>query len=142
MKFLYGGIFFLAFFCTGLAQERYLKVTSGGGVTGIATQYKISPDGQVLRGKGLGDIKYTEVGKLKKCTVKKQFKKAEKIVTSHPDFNHPGNLYYSIMVFSQGTESQITWGNSEYEVPEDADKLYIKINKVLGRLTFVPDMRK
>lgn len=142
MKFLYCGIFFLAFFYTGLAQERYLKVTSGGGVTGIATQYKISPDGKVLRGKGLGDIKFTEEGRLKKCRVKKQFKEAERILASHPDFNHPGNLYYSIMVFDQGKESQITWGDSEHEVPEDAGKLYIKINKALARLTFVPDMRK
>ena len=64
------------------------------------------------------------------------------MLAAHPDFKHPGNLYYSIMMDNQGKETQITWGDSEYKVPADAEKLYQKIDKALTRLTFVPDMRK
>lgn len=142
MKFLLCVLFFLAFFYSSRAQERFLKVTSGGGVAGIATQYKIGLDGQVLRGKGLGEISYTEAAKLKKFQARKYFKQANSILASHPDFNHPGNLYFSILTYNQGKESQITWGDSEYEAPDDAEKLYQKISKALTGLAFVPDMGK
>lgn len=142
MKFLACCIFLLALDYSIVAQQRYLLVTSGGGVAGTATQYNISLDGNVLRGKGLGEIKYTESAKLKKRMAKKYFRKTEAMLAAHPDFRHPGNLYYSITMDNQGKEIQITWGDNEYKVPADVEKLYKKIDKALTRLTFVPDMRK
>jgi hypothetical protein len=89
------------------AQESYLLVSSGGGVAGTATVYKIDKDGKVMKGQGLAEIAYTEESKLKKCATKRYFKGAKAVLKSSPD-----------------------------PAPEDAKKLYNKINTALSRLTF------
>lgn len=142
MKFLFIGLFFLVCIEESHAQENYLLVTSGGGVTGIATVYKIGADGKVMKGKGLGEINYTDEAKLNKCTTKKYFKRTKALMKSSPDFNHPGNLYSSITLYDQGKESKVTWGDAAHTTPDDAKKLYQKINAKLTRLTFTPDAGK
>ena len=142
MKFLFISLFFIVFVPASHAQERYLLVSSGGGVAGTATAYKISPDGKVLKGTGLGEINYTEEATLKKCAVKKCFKGAKSLMESAPDFQHPGNLYTSITLYENGKENKVTWGDAGHAVPEDANKLFQKINKRLSKLTFTPDARK
>src|SRR5258706_10474079 len=90
------------------AQDSFLVVSSGGGVTGSATVYKISLDGKVLKGKGLGPVNFNEQSKLKKSVAKKCYRKAKTAVGASSDFNHPGNLYYSIATLENGKESKIT----------------------------------
>lgn len=142
MKLLFMSLFLvLAFHACG-AQERYLLVSNGGGVAGTATVYKISSDGKVLKGKGLGEINYSEESKLKKCAARKYFKRAEKLMASSPDFNHPGNVYSSITLYEQGKENRIAWGDAEHAAPEDAKKLYQKISTRLTTLTFTPEEHK
>jgi hypothetical protein len=140
MKHQFAAFFFLISGYTSFAQERYLEVTSGGGITGAVSGYKIRQDGFVLKGKGLREIIYSSEGKLKRCSVKKYFKNAKSLLNAYPDFNHPGNLYFSIVVLDQGKKNQITWGNDTYGIPEGAEKLYEKINKAVARLTFAPHM--
>jgi len=142
MKVTFCSLFVVAFGCSCLAQDRYIQVTSGGGVVGTATRYKMSLDGKVLKGKGLGEITYSEATKLKKCTVKKYFKKSKKLALSYPGFNHPGNVYYSILVYDHGEETQLTWGDAGHQVPEGVEKLYQKINSSLTRLSFMPESHK
>jgi len=142
MKHQFATLLFLIFGYAGFAQDRYLEVTSGGGVTGTVTRYQIAMDGKVVKGKGLGEINYSEEAKLKKCSTKRYYKNANVLMHSYPDFNHPGNLYFSIRLNDLGTESQITWGDAGQKVPEDVEKLYKKINTALARLTFVPIARK
>jgi hypothetical protein len=138
MKSLQIGLFCSCLALGVYAQESYLLVSSGGGVTGAATVYKITRDGKVLKGQGLGDIAYTEESQLKKCAAKKYFKGAKEVLRSSPDFIHPGNMYSSLALYDEGKESRITWGQAEYPVPEDAKKLYSKINTAVSRLTFSP----
>jgi len=142
MKVTFCSLFVIVIGYTCLAQDRYIQVTTGGGVAGTATRHKMSLDGKVLKGKGLGEIKYTETGKLKKRTVKKYFKKSKALVESYPDFNHPGNVYFSILVYDRGKEIQMTWGDMEHQVPERAENLYKKINSSLTRLKFTPETHK
>ena len=71
MKSLQIGLFLSCLVSVGYAQESYLLVSSGGGVTGTATVYKITRDGKVMKGQGLGEIAYTEESKLKKMRHKK-----------------------------------------------------------------------
>src|SRR5882762_3741363 len=113
------------------AQDSFLVVGSGGGVTGSATFYKISLNGTVLKGKGLGHVKYDEQGQLKKSIAKKCYRKAKTAVGASPDFNHPGNLYYSIATLDSGKESKITWGDQEHPAPEKAKDVYQEITKIL-----------
>ncbi len=138
MKYLFAGLFFLIIIYSGLAQERYFEVTSGGGVAGTATRYRVDTGGRVQKGTGLGEISFSEEGKLKKCKAKKCFRRARKLVNSYSDFNHPGNLYYSIKLFELGKGGQITWGDAGHRVPEDVEKLYQEIHAALGGLTFAP----
>ena len=142
MKILFSSLFFLAFVSLGLAQESHLLVSTGGGIAGTATVYKIAMNGKVQKGKGLGDIVYTEASKLKKCKVKKYVKKSRTLMTTNPDFNHPGNIYYSITLSESGQEKKITWGDAAHETPEEAKKLYQKINTALTRLSFTPETGK
>ncbi|MBA4054690.1 MAG: hypothetical protein C0490_08270 [Marivirga sp.] len=142
MRFL--AICFFASFIVHAAwgQDKFLLITSGGGVTGTANVYKISADGTVKKGKGLGEIAYNEESKLKKCTTKKFFKRTKSLMNAYPDFNHPGNMYTSISLTEPDSEKKITWGATEHEVPEDAKKLHQKIITKLSRLTFTSDSRK
>ena len=142
MKVFFGGLLVFVLIGGCFAQERYVQVTSGGGVVGTATRYKISRDGRVLKGKGLGEINYTEESKLKRRHARKYYKKSKTLLASITGFDHPGNMYYSLLVHNQGTESQMTWGDTSHAVPEDAEKLYEEINTALTGLTFVPVLRK
>ena len=142
MKCLQIGLFLSCLVSVGYAQESYLLVSSGGGVAGTATVYKITRDGKVMKGQGLGEIAYTEESKLKKCATKKYFKGAKAVLESSPDFIHPGNMYSSLALQDEGKESRITWGHAEYPAPEDARKLYSKINTAISRLTFSPPSQR
>ena len=138
MKSLQIGLLLSCLVSVGYSQESYLLVSSGGGVVGTATVYKITRDGKVMKGQGLGEIAYTEQSKLKKCAARKYFKGAKAVLEASPDFIHPGNMYSSLAVVDEGKENRITWGNAEYPVPEEARKLYSKINTAMSRLTFSP----
>lgn len=142
MKFL--TLCFLSLLIVQLAQsqDKVLLIASGGGVAGTATIYKISADGIVKKGKGLGEIAYSEESKLKKCTAKRYFRKAKSLVSAYPDFNHPGNVYTSITLSDAGNEKKITWGATDHETPEDAKKLHDKIITKLSQITFTSDPRK
>jgi hypothetical protein len=142
MKFLATALFlsFVAF--SVHAQECYMRVTTGGGVTGGVTDFKIQPDGKVMKGSGVGEIDYTQSAKLKKSRTKKYFREIRSLMAAHPEFNHPGNMYSSIMLYENGTEKKITWGDVEHKTPEDVKKLYEKITASLGVLTFSQELRK
>jgi hypothetical protein len=142
MKWLQIGLFLSFFANLSYAQDSYLLVSSGGGVTGTATVYKITRDGKVLKGQGLGEIAFTEEGKLKKCKAKKYFKGANAVLTASPDFVHPGNLYTSLTLSDEGKERKITWGDTAHPAPEDAKELHQKINTALSKLTFTTDSPK
>jgi hypothetical protein len=111
-------------------------VSSGGGFTGAATVYKISLDGQVLKGKGLGEITYNEQGKLKKAVAKKYYRQAKKLTGASPDFNHPGNLYYSVSIIEKDKQSKVTWGDTEHPASDEMKRFYQKITQTLAALTF------
>jgi len=134
MKITFTSLFFLL---TQLAwaQDSYLVVSSGGGIAGSATVYKISLDGKVFKGKGLGQVNYDEQGKLKKSKAKKYYRKAKIVTGASSGFNHPGNLYYSIATVQNGKESKITWGDAQYPAPQ-AKNLYLEIIAILTALKF------
>lgn len=123
-------------FDVSYSQDCFLVVSSGGGITGAATVYKISPDGKVQKGNGLGDIAFSEQGKLKKAVAKKYYRHAKKLVAASPDFNHPGNLYYSVGIIEKDKQTKITWGDTQHPTSEEMQRLYREIAQVLAALTF------
>lgn len=142
MKFVFTALFLCCFIFSMQAQECYLTLTSGGGVTGNATAYKIYPDGRVEKGNGLGEITYSQSGKLKKSAVKKYFKQTRAFLSANPEFNHPGNLSSSIMLHEDGKERKVTWGDANHPTPDEIRKLHENITASLGKLTFDQDLRK
>src|SRR5258706_5963925 len=89
------------------AQDSFLVVSSGGGISGSATVYKVSLDGKVLKGKGLGLVRFAEQSRLKKSIARKDYRKAKIVVGIAPDFNHPGHLYYSSGTLENAKESKM-----------------------------------
>lgn len=138
MKFIFLSLVCLAFVKIGHAQEAYVLIKKGGGITGIADVYKVGQDGKVQKGNGLGEILYTQESKLKKCPTKRYFRKVKALLATYPNYNHPGNLYFSIAHYDGSSERTITWGDPQKKVPDDASKLFQKISTALSKLKFTP----
>lgn len=124
------------------AQDCVLVVSSGGGIAGSATVFKIGLDGKVLKGKGSGTVNFDEQSKLKKSVAQMYYRKVKMAVKTASDFNHPGNMYYSIAIFENGKENKITWGDFQYPVPDQPKNLYQEITTVLTSLTFTANTKK
>jgi hypothetical protein len=135
MRIILSCLLFLIFQLS-YSQDCFLALSSGGGFTGAATVYKISPDGKVLKGSGLGEINFNEQGKLKKSIAKKYYRQAKKLVEASPDFNHPGNMYYSLGVTEKNQQRKITWGDAAHPASEEIKRLYQEITQALAALTF------
>jgi hypothetical protein len=127
---------FLVVSHTAFAQECFLQVTNGGGITGAATVYQIHLDGKVLKGNGLGTIHYQEKSNLKKSKAKKFFRKTRQLLTSLQEHNFPGNIYYSLALKENDKQMKITWGDAGHPAPAQAMTLYDEITDVLSHLTF------
>ncbi|MEX1238887.1 MAG: hypothetical protein WEB30_04190 [Cyclobacteriaceae bacterium] len=141
MKILLFCLFSVITYCA-YPQECFLIVSSGGGITGMATVYQVSPDGEVLKGRGLGQIDYSEKSIIQKSVARKYYRKTRKLVEKSPAFDHPGNIYYSLAARENGKEVKMTWGAIEYPAPEQAKNLYDEIIKILTGLTFTANTTK
>ncbi len=130
----------LSFFysITSHAQEKNITIGSGGGFAGTATVYKITPSGKVFKGKGIGEIKYTECSKIKKALALKYIQLVSEQTQSNEQFNHPGNLYYFMGYAENTTNNKITWGDAEHPVSESIQKLYLEMNTAIRSLRFKP----
>jgi hypothetical protein len=127
-------ILLIASFSSVQAQEDYISISKGGGVTGSATVHKFLFSGDVLKGQGIGDIRFTEKSFLKRRTRKKFFTRAEKSILESS--THPGNMYYSIMYSHNGKLTTVTWGAEGYTPKEEVKKLYEDLSAKIQVLTF------
>jgi hypothetical protein len=118
------------------SEESYITISKGGGFTGLATVYKLHMNGDLFKGQGLGDIRFTEKSKMKNRARKKFFQRAEKI--SIEPFNHPGNIYYAITYYSKGKAITITWGADGYTPKDDVKKLYDDLFVKIMTMKFSP----
>ncbi|MEO7988998.1 MAG: hypothetical protein ABI663_05615 [Chryseolinea sp.] len=139
MKLAYT-ILILSFFhsITSTAQEKNITIGSGGGFAGTSTVYKITSSGKVFKGKGIGEIKYTECGKIKKAHALKYIQSVSEQTQSNEQFNHPGNLYYFVGYAENSKDHKVTWGDVGHPVPESIQKLYQEINSAISSLRFKP----
>ena len=122
----------------GASQEKFISAGSGGGFAGTVTAYKISRNGDVFKGSGVGEITYLPCGKIKKSVAKRLVKKvADKTLSSQP-FTHPGNLYYFLSYTDDGTEQTITWGDANHVLPDDIKKIYDEVNASISAVRCEP----
>lgn len=139
MKLFYT-LYLLAFLCStaSFAQNKYIIVGSGGGISGGTTAYMITSAGKILKGNGVGEIKYTEEAKLKRSRAKKYIKRSSEQIQLHSEFNHPGNLYYFIRSVEGTVDRKITWGDMAHPVSDPVQKLYQEINAAISTARFKP----
>jgi hypothetical protein len=121
-----------------VAQDSFITAGSGGGFTGAATVYKITPKGEVFRGKGVTDIAFTECAPLSKRKAKKIIRQVNDVLAAITEFNHPGNLYYFLSTNTTGQEKRITWGDTGTAVSDDVKKLYDDIGARVSSLKYKP----
>lgn len=127
-----------AFTLHGFAQDNFVSVGSGGGFAGTATVYKITSKGEVFKGNGVGDIKFTLCGKIKKASAKKIISDVTDGARSIPPFSHPGNIYYFLAYTENGKEQTITWGDADHPVPERIKNLYEEIQTSVSAVNYKP----
>jgi hypothetical protein len=136
---LFSLIAFLCLLCLhAQGQDKpSVLIGNGGGVTGMATVYHITPSGEVFKGKGIGEIKYTECGKIKRAKAKTLISKVTSAVSSST-VNNPGNIYYFLALKENDGEKKITWGGTEQKVSSDIQTLFDEIQSVVAELKYKP----
>ena len=95
-RIFFAVLFFFLIFSTAFAQDKFITIGSGGGFTGTTTVFKITPGGLIFKGEGLGDIKFSECGKIKKSKAKEILTTVSDAMSSKTSSSHPGNLFYFI----------------------------------------------
>lgn len=136
MKAILLSAFFLVFNFVATAQENFATISNGGGFAGTATVYKVCRDGKILKGNGFSPLVYTQEATLKRSKAKKYLKRISALIASLSDFNHPGNMYYSMAIVEKGIERKIVWGDNKKPAPENVLKLYNEMVLVLSHLSF------
>ena len=116
------------------AQENYVVFGKGGGFTGEAIAYKLLQNGKVLKGSGLGEIKYTEYSKIKKSKARKIFAEVNALLAE--PFSQPGNMYYFITWHQEGNETSYSWGATGFEPPKEMRIIFQETFKNLSALSY------
>lgn len=119
-------------------QQEALIAGSGGGLTGVATAYKIFADGRVCKGKGVGDIQYTACATIRKSKARKIIRRAVRAVSAAGSLQAPGNLYYFLATIQKGKESKVTWGAAGQPVPAALKEVYSDVQTLVADLTYHP----
>ena len=99
---------------------------NGGGFTGIYTNYQLDENGNVYA--ILADSTLKPVKKLRKKQTRDIFAQAEKIRSTLPTFNHPGNMTWFIRYRVNGEENEYLWGDSNASFPIEIKDLYNQLN--------------
>jgi hypothetical protein len=137
LKLRLSAILFLVFgVLSAQSQESIISISKGGGFTGSATVYKLHMNGDLFKGQGLADIRFTEKSKMKNRARKKFFQRAEKL--SFESSNHPGNIYYAFTYHRKGKTITITWGAEGHAPKDDVKKLYDDLFAKIMTMKFSP----
>jgi hypothetical protein len=124
--------------CSSLAQDKFITVGTGGGFAGTSTVYKVTAKGEVFKGNGVGDIKFTLCGKIKRAKAKEIIAKVTDQARAASPFSHPGNLYYFIASTENGNEQTVTWGDVDHPVSEEVKKVYDEVQASVNSVEFKP----
>jgi hypothetical protein len=140
MKFKITFLALIGFFLfhVSKAQEKVIVIGNGGGFTGSVTAYKIASNGEIFKGSGLVEIKYTLCAKLKKSKAKKIIQQASAEILATQEFNHPGNVYTFLAVEDGKENKRLTWGHNTTPAPEKILTLHAEIMKTISSLNYKP----
>ncbi|HEX6227341.1 MAG TPA: hypothetical protein VFZ52_23150 [Chryseolinea sp.] len=135
--YFFVSIFLISSF-TVSAQDKFISVGSGGGFAGTSTVFKVMPNGIIFKGTGIGEVKFSLCGRIKKGEAKQMVKRVAQQVEAATDFNHPGNLFYFISYTEDNNKRTITWGDADHPVQGDLKKLYDEVLASVNDVSFRP----
>lgn len=106
--------------------ETQLRFGSGGGFTGMITEYTLLENGQLFSRTGrAGSGEWQEYGKVKKAEAKALFEYWDNHQDLRAEVKQPGNMYrFLTMQTTDSTEFRQSWGASGYTPEESMTALY------------------
>lgn len=96
---------------------------SGGGFTGMVTEYLLLDNGQFFRVDTYTQEK-TEIKHARKSKAEKIFNALDKMDILKIECNMPGNMYYYIVYKTEAIDHRVTWGDPDAKINDDIKKYY------------------
>ncbi len=96
---------------------------SGGGFTGITTEYTLLENGQLFR-KSSNEKEHTAVKSVDKNKTAQIFENIKTLKIANMKFNHAGNMNTYLTTKFDGVENKINWGQPGPPPPKDAKLMY------------------
>lgn len=118
--------------------EAQLVFGTGGGFSGIVTEYTLLENGQFFK-KTSNDGQHKESKKVKRQVTKQLFNNYDFLKLGQIDYNHPGNLYYYITRKSGETEHTITWGDGSTPIDPNIKTFYRNLTQLVKDASFAPE---
>jgi hypothetical protein len=105
----------------------HLSYGSGGGVTGIVSEYCLLQNGQIVEKQRQADKTeiYRVIKKIDADEAKRMMALTDSMQLRRVIFTEPGDLYYYLTMHdANGETHKITWGKPEKTVRTDIEKFY------------------
>ncbi|MCB0654020.1 MAG: hypothetical protein KDC85_22265 [Saprospiraceae bacterium] len=112
------GLFFASCrttYTTESFPEKQLFFGSGGGFTGMVTEYLLLDNGQLY--KHPAPEVYEELDRIKKKKAESLYAQYDSLGLDNLMFNQPGNIYYFIRMVNGENENYLSWSD-ERPLPE------------------------
>ena len=90
-------------------DQNFITIGSGGGFSGIETQYHIVETGQVYKQVGL-DSDLTHLKPVKEGTIKQALRNCQQFELLDYQYQNPGNTYEFLTIHHGSRSNRIVWG--------------------------------
>lgn len=105
------------------AQQNFVAIGEGGGITGIETRYFFTISGEVFAQIGLDTVSQ-QLPSIDRKLVAQTISTIEKLDLINYRYQKPGNVYKFLEIKLNGQENRIVWGSMEDEVSPVSISLY------------------
>lgn len=107
-----------------------LNFGSGGGFTGLFTEYCLVENGTLYKKIGL-DTEWEVVQKIKKDQAQQILKQSVQLDLASYKLNMPGNKYKYLLIDNDGVTNRITWGQPGQKPKKEVELLYNILNNLV-----------
>lgn len=120
---------------TDLPADR-LQFGSGGGFTGMITEYALLKNGQLFTRTGrAGSGEWQELDKVNRSEAKALFQTWQENELFRENIQQPGNLYYFIDMKKDSLAYRQTWGAGDYTPHEDLKSFFSQAMELVKSVT-------
>ncbi len=105
------------------AQQNFVAIGNGGGITGIETRYFFTVSGEVFVQNGFDTVSQ-RLPSIDRKLVSQAINTIEKLDLINYRYQKPGNVYKFLEIKLNGQENRIVWGSISDEVSPVSVSLY------------------